>query len=127
MTTLTKFSAILLRFFHDESRTRIDWVEGVEVTLIVLLLPIVLPLAIVVLLLHLLNKAVVDLLVWMWWLPRGKDVLYVSSDSLNWKEYMEAEIFPLVAERAVVLNRSGRSKWPKWSFPVRVFDTFGSR
>jgi len=98
-----------------------------RVTLIVLLLPIILPLAIIGLLLHFLNKVVVYRLVWMWWLPRGKDVLYVSSDSPNWKEYMEGEIFPLVAERAVVLNWSSRSNWPKWSFAVRFFYTFGRR
>ena len=96
-------------------------------TLIVLLLPLVLPLAILGLVLHVLNKVVVYLTVWVWWLPRGKDVLYISSDSSIWKEYMEAEIFPLVAERAVVLSWSDRSKWPKWSFAVRVFRTFGGR
>lgn len=96
-------------------------------SLIVLLSPIILPLAILVLVLHVLNKAVVYLLVWVWWLPRGKDVLYVSSDSPIWKEYMEVEIFPLVAERAVVLSWSARSKWPKWSFAVHVFHTFGGR
>jgi hypothetical protein len=96
-------------------------------TLIVLLLPLILPLAILGLVLHLLNKIVVYLLVWVWWLPRGKDVLYISSNSPIWKENMETDIFPLVAERAVVLNWSARSKWPKWSFAVRVFHTFGSR
>ena len=92
---------------------------------IVLLLPIILPLAIVAVVLHFLNKAVVYLLVWVWWLPRGKDVLYVSSDSPIWKEYMETEVFPLIAERAMVLSWSARSTWPKWSFAVRVFRTFG--
>jgi hypothetical protein len=96
-----------------------------KVTLVVLLLPIILPLLILGLVLHLLNKVVVYLLVWVCWLPRGIDVLYISSDSPIWKEYMEAEIFPLVAERAVVLSWSARSKWPKWSFTVRVFRTFG--
>jgi hypothetical protein len=96
-------------------------------TLIVLLLPVILPLATLGLVLHVLNKAVVYLLVWLWWWPRGKDVLYVSSDSPIWKEYMEVEIFPLVAERAVVLSWSDRNKWPKWSFAVRVFHTFGGR
>src|SRR5215469_2289410 len=94
-------------------------------SLIVLLFPIILLLAILALVLHVLNKAVVYLLVWVWWLPRGKDVLYVSSDSPIWKEYMEVEIFPLIAERAVVLSWSARSKWPKWSFAVRVLRTFG--
>jgi hypothetical protein len=90
-----------------------------------LLLPVIVPLAIVGLSLHFLNKVVVYLLVWMWWLPSGKDVLYVSSDSPIWKEYMETEVFPLVAERAIALSWSARSKWPKWSFAVRVFRTFG--
>lgn len=93
--------------------------------LIALLLPIIVPLAIVGLVLHSLNKVVVYLLVWVWWLPKGSDVLYVSSDSPTWKEYMDTEVFPLVAERAIVLSWSARSKWPKWSFAVRVFRTFG--
>jgi hypothetical protein len=97
-----------------------------RLALIALLLPIILPLAIVGLGLHFLNKVVVYLLVWVWWLPKGKDVLYVSSDSPIWKEYMESEVFPLLAERAIVLSWSARSKWPKWSFAVRVFRTFGS-
>src|SRR5258706_12418884 len=86
---------------------------------IALLLPIVLPLLIVGLVLHFINNIVVYLLVWVWWLPKGKDVLYVSSESPIWKEYMETEVFPLVAERAIVLSWSARSKWPKWSFAVR--------
>ena len=92
---------------------------------IALLLPIILPLLIVGLVLHFLNNIVIYLFVWVWWLPKGKDVLYVSSDSPVWKEYMETEVFPLVAERAIVLSWSARSKWPKWSFAVRVFRTFG--
>ena len=92
---------------------------------IVLLLPLILPLAIVGLVLHFLNKVVVYLLVWLCWLPKGKDVLYVSSDSPIWKEYMETEVLPLVAERAIVLSWSARSKWSNWSFAVRVFRTFG--
>ena len=78
-----------------------------RVALIVLLLPLIVPLAIAGLVLHFLNKVVVYLLVWAWWLPTGKDVLYVSSDSPIWKEYMETEILPLVAERAMVLELVG--------------------
>lgn len=95
-------------------------------TLFVLLLPIILPLAIIGLVLHLLSN-VVYVLVWVLWLPKGKDVLYVSSDSPIWKEYMETEVFPLVATRAVVLNWSARSEWPRRSFAVRVFRTFGRK
>lgn len=99
--------------------------KALRIALIVLLLPVILPLAILGLIFSLLNKVFVYLLVWVWWLPRGKDVLYISSDSPIWKEYMESEVLPLVAQRAIVLNWSGRSGWPKWSFAVRVFRTFG--
>lgn len=118
-----------LEFCYDSSiMSREPESTGRKVTkfaLVALLLPIILPLAIVGLVLHFLNKVVVYLLVLMWWLPKGKDMLYVYSDSPIWQEYMETEIFPLIAERAMVLNWSARSKWPKWSFAVRVFRTFG--
>jgi hypothetical protein len=101
--------------------------KGLKAILIVIVLPIVLPLVVVGLVLHALNKIFVYLLVWLWWLPKGKDVLFVSSDSPVWKEYMETQILPLVAGRAIVLNWSARREWPKLSFAVRVFRTFGHR
>ncbi len=97
--------------------------KATRIALIVLLLPIIVPLAVIGLVLHAFNLFVVYLLVWLWWLPRGKDVLYVSSDSPIWKEYMQTEIHPMVASRAVELNWSDRSRWPRWSFRVRVFRT----
>jgi hypothetical protein len=96
-----------------------------EAALIIVVLPIVLPLALLGLILHSLNIVVVYLLVWVWWLPSGKDVLFVSSESIVWREYMETQILPLVRDRATVLNWSERAKWSKWSFAVRVFRTFG--
>lgn len=60
-----------------------------EAALIIVVLPLVLPLAVLGLILYVLNRIVVYLLVWVWWLPRGKDVLFVSSESTVWKEYME--------------------------------------
>src|SRR5688572_7815817 len=96
-----------------------------EAALVDLLLPVVLPLLVVGLVLHVLNRMAVCLLVWIWWLPAGKDVLFVSSDSPVWQEYMQTEILPLVAKRAIVLNWSERSRWSKLSFSVRVFHTFG--
>lgn len=92
---------------------------------IIVLLPVIIPLALIGLLLHCLNKVAVYLLVWLWWLPSGKDVLFVCSDSPVWKEYMETPILPLVSGRAIVLNWSARHGWPRWSFTVRVFRTFG--
>jgi hypothetical protein len=97
------------------------------IALLIFLLPIILPIAIVVLVLYHLNKAAVYLLVWALWLPQGKDVLYMSSNSPVWKEYMDTEILPLITKRAVILDWSARSKWPKLSFSVHVFRAFGGR
>jgi len=93
--------------------------------LVVVLLPLVLPLALVAITLHLLYRIVLYLLVWTLWLPRGKDILFVYSDSPIWREYMETEVLPLVQERAVVLNWSGRKKWLTWSLEIAVFRHFG--
>jgi hypothetical protein len=64
------------------------------------------------------------LLIWLWWSRNGKDVLFISSDSPIWHEYMTTRILPLVQERAVVLNWSERKTWQEWSLAVRVFRMF---
>ena len=69
----------------------------------------------VAIVLHLLYKTTLYLLVWTLWLPRGKDILFVYSDSPIWRDYMTSEVLPLVHERAVVLNWSERKKWERWS------------
>jgi hypothetical protein len=96
-----------------------------KVALLIVLLPILLPLALITIPLYLLYGCALYVLVWMLWLPKGKDILLVYSDSPIWKEYMATEVLPLVQERAVVLNWSERSKWPWWSLEVDVFRRFG--
>lgn len=62
------------------------------------------------------------------WLRRGKDVLFVYSNSPHWKEYIEANILPKMAHRSVVLNWSDRSSWDRWALSVMCFRHFaGSR
>jgi hypothetical protein len=122
---ITAFLPILLRFFKMKLRS--IGRKVFKLAMLALFAPIIVPLVIVALVVYFLNRIVIYLLVWILWLPNGKDVLYVSSDSPIWKEYMETEILPLVAQRAIVLNWSGRSRWRKWSFAVRVFRTFGGR
>lgn len=97
----------------------------VGAALIVLLLPLILPLAFFSLTLWSLHRIVLYLLIWLVWLPRGKDVLFVYSDSPIWREYMTTQVLPLVQKRAVVLNWSERSRWPRLSFRVHVFRSFG--
>jgi hypothetical protein len=92
--------------------------------LVIVLLPFVLPLALVAITFHFLYRIALYLLVWTLWLPRGKDILFVYSDSPIWREYMATEVLPLMQERTVVLNWSERKKWPAWSLGVAVFRHF---
>jgi Na+-translocating ferredoxin:NAD+ oxidoreductase RnfA subunit len=93
--------------------------------LILIFLPLILPLIVVALVLFTLHRIVLYLLVWMLWLPKGKDTLFVYSDSPIWYEYMTQQVLPLVEERAIVLNWSERSTWRKWRLTQQVFYSFG--
>jgi hypothetical protein len=92
---------------------------------VVLVLPIVVPLALIALTLGFAHRAALYALVWMLWLPRGRDILFVYSDSPIWHEYMTTRVLPLVQPRAFVLNWSERNRWPWLSLPVSLFHSFG--
>ena len=92
---------------------------------LVVLLPLILPLVLLTLTLALVHRGTLWLLIRLVWLPRGKDILLVYSDSPIWHDYMVNEIAPLVAERAVVLNWSERRKWRWWSLAVLAFRSYG--
>ncbi len=96
-----------------------------QVILIVVLLPFILPVALLAFASHLLYRTCLYLLVWVVWLPKGKDVLLVYSDSPIWHDYITTQVLPLVHERAVILNWSQRKTWPRWSLGVAVFRHFG--
>jgi hypothetical protein len=65
-------------------------------------------------------------LVWLWWIERARRrVLFVYSDSPNWKEYVEPNILPKLPASTVVLNWSNRTQWPTFSLPVMLFTAFG--
>jgi hypothetical protein len=96
-----------------------------EPSLVLLILTVAVPLALITIGLSLLYRGALYLLVCGLWLPKGKDILFVYSDSPIWYEYMTTEILPLVERRAVVLNWSERRKWPRWSLGVELFRRFG--
>jgi hypothetical protein len=73
--------------------------------LVVVLLPLVVPLALVAIVFHLLYRIALYVLVWILWLPKGKDILFVYSDSPIWQDYMTTQVLPLLGARAVVLVR----------------------
>jgi hypothetical protein len=95
-----------------------------QISLLVILLPIILPLAGMVLILIALYQWSLYPLIWLLWLPRGKDVLFISSDSPIWRDYMRERVFPLVANRAVTLNWSERKRWSRWSLARHFFRSF---
>ena len=58
---------------------------------------------------------------------QGKFILFVYSNSPNWKSYIERNILPQIQDHAVILNWSERNQWDKTSWPVRVFKHWGGR
>ena len=92
--------------------------------LLVVLLPLIVPLVIVALALHVLSGAFLHLAVWCCWCARGRYVLFVYSDSPIWHDYVEAHILPRLGQRAIVLNWSSRSSWRR-TLAVLAFRYFG--
>jgi hypothetical protein len=93
--------------------------------LVLLFLPIGLPLALITLTFWVAHRIALYALVWILWLPKGKDILFVSSDSPIWQDYMATRVLPQIRERAIVLNWSERKGWSPLSFRARVFHSFG--
>lgn len=101
-----------------ENHTGTKW----ELPCTLLLLPFVLSIVIV----RAGWSLVLHVLVWIFWLPRGRDVLFVHSDSDHWKDFIDSEILPHIRHRAVVLNWSERRKWlGSMSLGPMLFRRFG--
>ena len=95
--------------------------------LVVVLLPLLVPLVIIALAAFAIHRTALYLLVWLLWIPRGKDTLFVYSESPIWREYMTEQVLPLIQERAVVLNWSERGTWKRWRLTQQLFFAFGRR
>ena len=57
------------------------------------------------------------------WHPKEKFILFVYSNSKNWKSYIEKKILPRISKYAIILNWSERSSWD-WkhkSLELKVF------
>jgi hypothetical protein len=94
--------------------------------LLVALLPLLIPLIVAKLALLLTITLALYIRVWMFWHPRGKDILFVYSDSPIWHDYLEQQLLPQIEARSVVLNWSERRFWlHRWSLPSLVFRHFG--
>lgn len=110
------------------NKPKTNWPATVVV---VILAPIFVPVLILLLLISAVvfaaSYSLLYLAIWCWWLPRGKNVLFVYSESPIWRDYMLAEILPLVVHRAVVLNWSERRAWKRCSLAALAFWFFGGR
>lgn len=83
------------------------WPWWIAAPLILLALPVVLG----VLVLFVISTVSLHVCIWLLWCTRGRDILFVYSDSPVWHDYVEQRFLPLLGDRAVVLNWSERSRW----------------
>ena len=105
-------------------RTRLTWWQ---VALIVLLLPLVIVCAVAAALLFLAWSVCLHIAIWTWWCLRGRDVLFVYSDSPIWREYIETRVLPFLGPRATVLNWSHRKRWSLSLSRMAFYHFGGSR
>jgi hypothetical protein len=90
-------------------------------------LPLVLAIVIVLLLAHVLVFLAITLAVWICWCPRGKNILFVHSNSPVWGEYISDRFLPYLGNRAVVLNWSERRLWRRLSLARLTFECYGGQ
>ena len=95
-----------------------------NLALIVPLLPLIVVFVAATLLLFVLSTACLHIAIWTWWCLRGRDILFVYSDSPTWREYIELNILPALGDRAIVLNWSARKRW-RFSLARLAFYHFG--
>jgi hypothetical protein len=106
---------------HSSSKIR----ATILLTVVVLTAPLWLALVLTVLLARLFQVVALYALVWAWWIGRARRrVLFVYSDSPNWKEHIESNILPKLPPNTVVLNWSHRRSWPKFNLSVILFRCF---
>jgi hypothetical protein len=90
-----------------------------------LLLLVLLPLVVLLLSARLLYAVVLQLIIWLVWCSRGRNVLLVSSESPIWHDYIETHILPRLPQSTTLLNWSERSRWNPFSLPFIAFRFFG--
>src|SRR5438034_2962465 len=74
---------------------------------------------------YLLFGLLLHIAIWLMWCTRGKNVLFVYSNSPVWQSYVEQNILPLLPRNAIVLNWSERKTWHRFSLAAMAFQFFG--
>ena len=96
---------------------------GLAVLLV--LSPLLVPLLVVMALAWITGAVALHLLTLILWLPVGRRVLFIYSNSPVWKTHIETEILPRLPPTAAVLNWSERSRWTSLSLAVLMFRFYG--
>jgi hypothetical protein len=88
------------------------------------LFPLVLAFVLLAIPLLIVFNVCLRIFIWWRWCLRGRDILFVYSDSPIWHDYVEQQILPYLGERAVILNWSQRKRW-RFSLARIAFHHFG--
>ena len=103
-----------------QCKSNLRWWQAL---LFVPLAPLLLVFGVLVLVAWIVATICLHLAVWSWWCLRGRDILFVYSDSPIWRSYIEEKLLPFLGRRAVVLNWSQRKQW-RFSLARLVFGHF---
>jgi hypothetical protein len=86
--------------------------------------PLWLSLTLVVMLARAIQSAVLYGVAWAWIGGARRRVIFVYSDSPNWKTHVEVNIQPRLPQKSIVLNWSHRTVWKRFDVPVLLFRRF---
>jgi hypothetical protein len=83
------------------------------------------PLVVAILVLVLVSWLALRIALLVAWGVRGRNVLFVYSNSPIWHDRIQARILPRLPPTAVVLNWSERARWPRFSLWSWAFHVYG--
>ena len=93
-----------------------------------LVLLLLLPYALIYLFLYFSYGLILQIAVWISWMPRGKSILIVTSESPVWEDYMAENIIGVLQAQAMILNWSKRSEWSRpHNLQVLAFNYYGGK
>jgi len=92
--------------------------------LVIVLSPAILLIVIIVLALFIVTSICLHILIWTFWCARGRNILFVYSESPILHDYIEQRLLPPIRDRAIVLNWSQRKRW-RFSLTRMAFHHFG--
>ena len=95
-----------------------------QVALVIPLVPVLIAIVALALPLYMVATVGLHIVIWSWWCVRGRDILFVYSDSPVWHDHMEQRVLPHLGPRAIVLNWSERKHW-RLSLARMAFYHFG--